>query len=416
MNPARQAWTIVASLAVIGFVVAGAGTGVVGPVFGPMMQELGWSNGRTAGLATVYSLGTLASIPLVGIALDKWEARAVMAFGVSSVSLGLFSASHCHSWPTMLAAFLWVGIGTSASFYLPSAVVVANWMSTRKGLGMGMVMGAMSAGAALFSPLITSWTEIYGWRPTVRAIAALIALALPVVWWMVRMKPSNGPPERDAVPKARAVSASARSDLLSAFFALALAGGVLFSVGMQGIYFHVVALLVKAGYMARTAGLAFGCTWVLSGLGSLLLGVIADRIGAGRVLAIAFLGSAVGTLCLLEVGSAPFGIACVVAFVLLWGVAANGFAQLVPVVFAERFGAGNLGTLIGAEFAIAGVAGAGAPVITGMLYDQRGDYQLAIGFCAASSFVGFLLILAMDRRRSSTPEAALGSHRAQFRA
>jgi MFS family permease len=389
-------------VAVIGFVVAGAGAGIVGPLFGPMMQELAWSNGMISSLATTYTIGNLVSIPAVGIALDRFGARAVMAGGTISVAIGLLLASQCHSWFEMLACFGLVGIGTSASFYLPGAVVVTNWMHSRKSLGMGIIMGAMSAGAALFSPLITLWVERYGWRSTIEGIATLISLTLPLIWVIVRTAPSNealAPASKSGTLGSAALPAAARTDLLSAVFILAVLSGTCFSIGMLGISFHVVAVLVKAGYSARAAGLAFGVTWLLSGLGSLALGASADRFGASLILALALLSSAAGTLFLLGAAETAIGVVCVVAFVLLWGASANAYSQLIPVIFAERFGSRHLGTLIGVEFAIAGVAGATAPVLTGLLYDSFGDYHLALSVSAAATFSGFLLICVIHSRR-----------------
>jgi MFS family permease len=394
----RDKWSVVTSVATVGFVIAGTCAGVIGAISGPLMQEMGWSNGRTSSLATGYTLGSLLSTPAVGAALDRLGARAVMSCGALVTSLGFLLATYSRSWTSMLIAFTSVGIGLSASFYLPGAVVVANWMKTQRSLGMGIVMGVMSAGAAIFAP-ITSWsTEKYGWRLTLDGIAVLIAVMLPLIWMFVRTYPFGEAPSENA-PSEGLDRLSVRRDLVSPVFLLATASGVLFSVGMAGIYFHVVPLLIKAGYSAYWAGLAFGGTWLLSGAGSLVLGVTADHFGAKQVLAAALLSGALGTLFLLAAGTGATGVASILVFVLLWGASANSFGQLAPVILAERFGSTHLGTLIGVQFAISGSAAAAAPVATGLLYDRFGDYRAAILLSASASLMSVVLILLLNGRQ-----------------
>jgi len=400
----QQKLVVLASVSVIGFVIAGSSTGVIGSILGPLMQEFRWSNSLTSSLASAYSLGVLLTTPAVGFALDKLGACTVMTFGAAVTSIAFILASHCHSWSAMMAAFGMAGVGVSASFYLPSAVVVTNWMSTQRSLGMGIVLSAMSAGTALFSPLIGLWTEMLGWRTTVEGVAALIALTLPLTVLVIRTKPANALRTANSVA-GDVIVVSPKGYMLSPIFILATAGGVLFSVGMQGIYFHVVPLLVKAGYSPHLAGVAFGAAWLLSGLGSLVLGFVADKFDAKRVLAGSLLCCALGTLCLLGVSEMHVGVVCVGTFVLFWGTSTNSFGQLAPVILAERFGSKNLGTLIGIQFAIAGIAGAVAPIFTGLLYDKVGDYHLAIDFSALAIFTGFVLILTIN-----IPEVVCGKN------
>jgi MFS family permease len=179
--------------------------------------------------------------------------------------------------------------------------------------------------------------------------------------------------------------------LLSLPFLLAAVSSALFTVGMLGIYYDVVDLLVKAGYSPPTAALVFGSTWLVSAAGSLVFGLLADRFGPVRVLAGVVFACACGTLCLLGTTHPRYGAVCLVAFILLWGSTGNGFTQLLPAVFVERFGPTHLGTVLGVQFAIAGVIGALAPMITGLLVDRSGDYHVAITVSASATFVSAVL-------------------------
>jgi MFS family permease len=191
--------------------------------------------------------------------------------------------------------------------------------------------------------------------------------------------------------------------LISATFILAIVGAALAAIGMGTIYFHAVPVLIKAGYSAHLAGLVFGGTWLLSAVGSVALGVLADKIGAKPTLAAALLAGSLGTALLVGAGGTGSGVACVWAFVFLWGTTANAYGQLVPVVFAERLGVEHLGTLMGLELASAGIAGAAAPVVTGLLYDRSGDYRLGILLSAFATFLAACMVLLIAGRRQTVP-------------
>jgi MFS family permease len=178
---------------------------------------------------------------------------------------------------------------------------------------------------------------------------------------------------------------------------------------MSGIYYHVVSVLLKAGYSAYLAGLVFGASWLLSALGSLVLGVVADRLGAKPILAEGMLACGLGTLLLLGAGETSVGGVCVGTFAILWETSANSASQFLPVILAARFGSQNLGALIGVQSAIAWIAGAGAPIVTGLLYDRSGNYRLAIYLSASATFVAFVLVLLIDL--PTRMEAALTTRR-----
>lgn len=380
---------MVGSLAVCGFIIAGGCIAVVGPVFGPMMQELGWSNERISILATSYAIGNLASNPAVGVAVDRFGARIVLLLGASLCASGLLWASESHSLVALAACFALIGVGMSGVF-VPSAVLLTRSLPERKGLGMGIFMGAVSIGAAVFLPVIATWVHALGWRHAVIRLAGLSVVLLPVIWWCLqgdRDRIATG-----ATPRAtmRGSTAGVFRQLLSPAFLLAALSGLLFTVGMLGIYYDVVDLLVKAGYSAHISALAFGSTWLLSGAGSLLFGFFADTFVPNRVLALVVLANACGTLLLIGTPHPRIGAVCLVGFILLWGTSANGFTQLIPAVLVERFGANHLGTVIGAQFAIAG-AGSLAPMLTGLLVDRSGNYRMAIAVSAAAMLLSAVL-------------------------
>lgn len=389
----------------MGFLIGGSGAVAIGLCLSPMMAELRWSNGLTSSMATAFNLTGLLSASGIGVALDRWGPRPVMALGVLAVSSGFMLAGICHAWYIMVFAFALVGVGYFASFYLPSTIVVTSWVGAQKSLAMGLVLGAASMGAAVLSPLIGWLIALRGWRFALEAIAASSALMLPLVLFAIRMQPAREVPP---TPTTDGSNTTQRSMLFTPTFIAITAASVLFNIGMGSILYHIVAVLIKAGYSAYWAGFIYGATWLLSALGSLLLGIIADRIGARVIFGAALICVALGTLFLAPASNTEIGIACVLIFVLLWGTSANCSCQFVPIVFAEQFGSHNLGMLIGAQSALAGVAGTAAPILTGLLYDKFNDYRPAIYLSAAASSLAAASVLLFKPRWDRSPLASDG--------
>ncbi len=391
----NRRWIVISALSAIAFTIGGAGAVAIGLCIDPIMSEFHWTNGRTSSITTAFLLASLVASPVIGRALDRVGACSVMKFGIIAVATGFLAASRCHSYIPMTAACAWAGIGYVAAYYIPTTVVVANWMGIKKNFGMGLIMASTSVGAAIFSPAIGWSIEKWGWRVTLEILAVLAASMLPLVLLFVKTSPCSITPSEEEQPAVTDKRDSGRSAMFSSTFVMITTCSVLFNIGMGGILYHVVAILIGAGFSPHAAGLVYGGTWLLSALGSLVFGAVADRLGTKAVLVGALLWGSVGTLCLLGVGVAGIGMVCVGAFVLLWGTSANGVSQFVPVLFAERFGRQQLGTLVGVQSAVAGVAGSTAPIVTGLLYDGFHSYRAAIDVSSGVTLAAALLLLTL---------------------
>jgi len=396
----QQRNLVLGSVAGVAFVVAGGSAGLVGPVFSVLMKELGWSASQISTLATGYTVGLMVLAPALGVVLDKVGPCTMMTFGIVATSAATLLAGLSSGWTAMAVAFMLAGIGFSASFLLPSPLVVARWMPQRRNLGMGVVMGAMSVGAATLAPLIGWCTGKYGWRPSLYGVAAVIILLVVPVRLTMRISIAGSIPRRGGT-EARVQLRAALRDLVSPVYILTVLGSTFAFVGLGCVQFHVISILMRAGYAANFAALAFGGTWLLCAVGAYVLGSVADRFGTVKSLSLALVVGALGTVCLLYVADARVGSVCVAMFVTLWGASSNCVSQLTPVILLERFGSEHLGALVGIEFGISGVVGATAPLATGLLYDNFGDYRLAIGLSGTSTLIASALIALINMRQFS---------------
>ena len=177
-------------------------------------------------------------------------------------------------------------------------------------------------------------------------------------------------------------------------FLLLLAGLTISQLCMNGVLFSVVAILVKNGYQHQDAVTWYSVANFAALPGLFVGGFLADRFGARAVLPGALFMQAVGSSCLLWIGSGGSGhIAAMLGFVLMWGLVAGLPAQVGSMLLAETVGRSAFPTLLGVIFAISGLVGAMGPLMMGVLYGMGESYALPIFACAALAGLAAAMIL-----------------------
>src|SRR5260370_11244179 len=276
----RRAWLVVASLFFILFFILGSGYTTAGVFFTPVIKTFGWSRARMSTLQTALALAAGVSIPLIGWLLDRIEARITMAAGAAMAGCGFIAASLAHSYPVMIAAYLLIGLGIGAATLLPCSMVIANWFGARRGLAMGLAMAGTSAGGMVMTLVSDRAIRFAGWRFGYLVLAApAFVIVIPLVLLLVRTRPERG----EGLTGAEAAGALAGLEVGEAvagrsFWLMAL-GVLCFSFSVSGTNLHAVPYLIGIGYAPARAAVVLSSVLAFRGLGKLVIGAIASRIG-----------------------------------------------------------------------------------------------------------------------------------------
>jgi hypothetical protein len=132
----------------------------------------------------------------------------------------------------------------------------------------------------------------------------------------------------------------------------------------------MVSNAMDHGISAMTAATVFGVAGIGSLGGKILCGLIADRIGAKRMILIGLTAQATAIALYTLIGSA----AAFYALALGFGFSYGGVMPLYAIVVREYFGAKIMGTVFGALGAVATLGMAIGPVAGGFFYDSFGSY------------------------------------------
>jgi len=382
-------WIIVAAGGVLGCVAIGGLFSL--PVFlRPIAQDTGWS---TTGISTAM---TFAFVALAfgsigwGALSDRVGPRAVVLAGSVLLAAGLALAGLATSLVAFQLLFgVVVGLGAAAIF-APMMACVTGWFDTRRSLAVSLVSAGMGMAPMTMSPLAAWLVQAHHWRTSLQVVAALAAVILVPVAWLVRRPPALA---HAASGTAREPALSVGQAVRSAPFLILVLTSFLSCATHSGPIFHTVSYAVTCGIPLMAAVSIYSMEG-LAGLGGrLVFGLLGDRFGAARVLVLALLAQAVVVLG--YVSARQLGSFYTVAA--LFGFTYAGVMPLFAVIARENFPLRMMGTVIGGTTMASSFGMALGPVLGGLIYDTFSSYAWLFVGAFSLGIGAFLAALAFTR-------------------
>lgn len=361
------------------------------PLFvAPMEAALGWSRTEINGALTAGLLAAgLAAIP-AGRWVDRRGGRALMTLAsLAGAALLLAWASVDRLW---LFYLVWIAIGVAQAGALAEpayAVVVANARDARRAItGMTFVTGFTGT---IFLPLGGVLIEALGWRGALVVFAAMQILPGLVTAFLLRgTRPglSGAAGEAASGPLRRALRRRA-------FWALALCFCV-HAFLQTGIVFHLIPLLQERGLPPASVLLVVAMHGPCQVASRAVLFALGKRAGP---LPVGLAATALLPLAMLVLAQAGAGLAPLLGFALLWGVA-NGMMLIIRATgVMEILGAEGYGQISGALATAIVLPRTAAPLAVALIWEGAGGYAPVPWLFAALGVVGVaaFAVAASDR-------------------
>jgi predicted MFS family arabinose efflux permease len=252
----------------------------------------------------------------------------------------------------------------------------------------------------MLAPPLASWLIAeFGWRGAYLGLAAITAVLGLSSAALMEASPAgrglgpDGDPPVEARPGTTPAGYTLKEALRTSDFRLLYASAVLAAFGLFIPFVHLAAYARDRGLGEAAAVWLVGLIGFGSLFGRFLIGLIADRIGRKRTMALCFAGLA--AMMLLWLGSST--LAPLAVFAVVFGTCYGGFVALAPAIAADHFGGRAIGAIIGVYYSSVAFGTLLGPSAAGYAYDLTGSYTAVILGSTALYVLAVLIVLRLPR-------------------
>jgi MFS family permease len=362
------------------------------------------SAAATSALFSASGLVGAIAGPFLGRFLDRAGARVMFPLAGLLILVGWLASSLATDlWQLFILYSVVAAIGQISISSFSNTAVLAPWFPQTRGRALGLADAGNPTGQLIFTPLATVLVAGIGWRAAYQVYGIVFFLLVAPANFLFQKRPpaesrrvelEDGGASEAAVHSNSALSTDktlsqplAVGDILRqrALWMLIATRG-LGGIGIQITRLHLVAFLLLAGYNPLQAGGAIGIAGLLNIIGRPILGALSDAVGREISYTIT-MSLAIASILLLLLYSGADHMWPLIVFIVLAGLSEGVNGLVIGAKATDIFPANSLGTVMGLVEVGRGVGIAVGPVLGGLLFDLRGDYNLAFSLSMALTFV-----------------------------
>ncbi len=400
---APYAWVVVAVLAFTLTIASGARF-LFGVVLKPISEEFGWNRAQLTGAVMLAMIVLSICQPLVGLLVDRIGAKKILVGGIALLGVSLIPFAFATSlWQIYVLYGVLISLGLAAASPVLTTSIVGRWFTHNRGLAMSVATSGSAFGQLLIVPVATWIMLATSWQTTYQVLAvALLAVALPISAIFLR----DAPPAAVAAGEAPAPEEglTLREAVAHPAFWILAFGFVVCGWTMAFPNTHFLAYADDMGMSVLHAANTISVTAIFSILGSVLLGLAADRFRRTSVLALTY---ALRGLAFLLLFWLPAGNLLYV-YGLVLGISWTATTPLTAAIAADRYGPKHLGFIFGSLFTFMNLGFGFGSLLGGVIFEMTGGYQLALIVNVALGLAATVLVflvphLGHERQRRLSP-------------
>ena len=366
------------------------------PVFLPALKS---SFGRSSALtAAVFSMSGVVGgfiSPVLGRILDKIGPRYLFPIAGVIILLGFLASSMVSNiWQLFIFYSVLATLGHTTIGAFSATAVLAPWFPRNKGVILGIADSGNPAGQAVFTPLSQLIITNYGWRSGFQVLGVLFfLLTAPLNLLFQRRPPNPNVDEENGLSEDIVVTPEDSVPDMSVntgqgikvtrepavwFLLISRATG---TISHQMTNLHIVSFFVFAGYGGIQTATALGIAG-LFGIGARpVFGILSDRIGREIIFTVA-MGMTFMSILVVLLFTEGANLWALILFVALTGLSDGLNGLLLGAKAADIYPSNVLGSVSGMVDGGRGIGWATGGILTGLMFDQYGDYNLAYSVAA----------------------------------
>ncbi len=369
----------------------------------PMMaSHAGWKLDDVQYGFSIFIAVMTWAMPLAGPFIDKIGPRWFMTLAGVLCAVGWSSLSRVETIPQFYLLFAVAGLG-NCFVYCCSTALGLKWFPDKRGIASGLIAAAYGSGAALFNVGFKRLIDSAGYQTTFLYSGITLGIVIIIAGQFLEY-PADGAVQAPAnlkSPVRRQTDSFNSAEMLRTpqFYALFL---MMLAIGIGGLMATAQVAQVAKTYAVSATALAVSLTLnpLCNGAARLGWGMVSDKIGRERTMAIAFGLQAVFLAAVATIGKmGDFWFVAIMALVFLtWGE----LYVLFPTVAADFFGARNSASNYSYLYATKGVAAFLAGGLAAQLFRKTGTWDYA--FYGSAALAALSAIAALGLLRMPLPK------------
>ena len=383
------------------------------PVFLPALRQgFGGSAAMTAAIFSASGFFGGLAAPVLGKILDIIGPKYMFPLAGIVILLGWWACSMVnHMWQLFIFYSLISALGHISIGSFTTTAVLAPWFPKSKGVMLGIADSGNATGQAITPPLLQLAITHYGWRAGFRIFGILFFLiAAPLNFLLQKRAPDavqKFPSPEDTLEENTESSIDTRSQLEDIsddaykFNALKepavwmlLVSRATASISNQMTSLHIIAFFVMAGYGEMQSAAAIGAAG-LFGIGARpVFGILSDKIGREIVFTIA-MGMTFMAVLVILLFTGGASLWALIIFVALTGLSDGLSGLLLGAKAADIYPSNVLGSVMGVVHVGRTMGTAVGGILTGLLFDMNGNYDLAYWIAAVLALLSIVAAWAV---------------------
>lgn len=362
-----------------------------------------------------FPVAALVTIWVGPVLVPRFSPRKLIIVGTGLTALAFLGFAHMNG--ALLVYFGLYVLYTAGYLFsgpIPHQILVSYWYHKKRGTAMGAVYVGVGLLGGLGSFFVRGMTERFGFHTGLASVGALMLLAWPLAFFILKDRPEligqhpDGAPEPP--PDVKLDPHSFGHLLHSWPFWLLLAGSIC-SIGSIGsINMHMKFVFRDAGYTNQSAlNAAWTTASVLilwsSVVGRIAIGYFADVFSKKRVMITTYFLVALTILVLLWVS--PARPVSLYVFALVFGFTMGADYMLIPLMAAEQFGVNTLARAMAVILPANTIGQTWCPYLVSGLREHYGSYLMPLLIVFGIAMLGAIAI-ALIPARSLTLQPAPG--------
>jgi len=352
-----------------------------------------------------FPLAAILTIWVGPVLIPRFSPRKLIIAGTGLTALALWGfGSMQGTLVVYFALYFLYTVGYLFSGPIPHQILVSHWFKAKRGLAMGTIYVGVGLFGGLGAFLVHGLTDRFGFQSALKIMAALMLLAWPLAFFLLKDKPGEVGqfPDGAAQPPAdEHILPFSFSHLLhSRSFWLLLLGSVC-SIGAIGsINLHMKFVFRDAGFTDQKT---LNATWTTASslilwssiAGRLAIGHLADLFSKKRVMTATYFVVVATILFLLAVN--PARPASVYVFAIVFGFSMGADYMLIPLMAAEQFGVNTLARAMAVILPANTLGQTWLPYLVSALREHFGSYQIPMLVIFSIAMLGALAIALLPR-------------------